>query len=285
MRSRNWCFTINNWTEEDFMDMSDIENNKATYVILGFETGEKGTDHIQGYMEFKNPVRLETLRKINGRAHYEARKGTQKQASDYCMKDGDYIEFGEKGSQGKRSDLEDIKELAMEGADYYTLASAATSWQAINGITKLRYMLVKPRDHHEKPHVKWFYGKSGAGKSLTAKKECNFDYDDCHFENGFLIGYNGNKNVIFDDFRGSIPLNILLKMIDYGKCTVNTKGGSTYFGAVNIYFTSSKHPQDVYHVPDENIRQLLRRIDMIKDFGTEVPGTEVGGNTNPDPLD
>jgi len=47
--------------------------------------------------------------------HIEARKGNQKQAIDYCMKDGDYYIFGEKKHQGTRSDLEDVNLLINEG--------------------------------------------------------------------------------------------------------------------------------------------------------------------------
>ena len=62
-----------------------------------------------------------------------------------------------------------------------------------------------------KPTVFWFWGDTGTGKSRTVKEETNGDYDDCDYVNGFLIGYTGNKTVVFDDYRGSIPLHTLLE--------------------------------------------------------------------------
>ena len=72
---------------------------------------------------------------------------------------------------------------------------------------------------------------------------------------------------MFDDYRGSIPLHTLLKMLDYGKCTVNVKGGSCFFGATTIYITANGPPRDVYrNAKHENIAQLERRITEIREF-------------------
>lgn len=108
---RNWCFTLNNPNIEDIesWNFKDVE-----YMIIGWEVGEQGTEHLQGYMEFKNQKRL-TEAKIHPKLHLEQRRGTQKQAIDYCMKDGQYYEFGEKKEQGRRSDLNEIKELLDNG--------------------------------------------------------------------------------------------------------------------------------------------------------------------------
>lgn len=275
-RSRNYCFTINNWTEDDFLDMSDLEYNGADYVIIGFEVGEEGTEHLQGYIEFGNPIRLKTLKKINNRAHYEARKGKQSQAIAYCQKDGIYIEFGEKSCQGKRTDLEEVRNMIIEGYDDRSIVLVARSWQAINSLDRLKSKLLDGRDDNIKPRVHWFYGDTGTGKTKTAKELCNFNYDLVGYNNNFFIGYTGNKTVIFDDFRGEIPFNLLLNMLDYGKCTINTKGGWMHFGATEIFITSSKEPSDCYPHQNENLKQLTRRIDEIRHFDTDV-----GGNTDP----
>ena len=81
-RAAAWCYTLNNYTEEE----SEALWKEGTYQIQGYEKGSEGTPHIQGYIEFKNAKRLSTLKKINPRIHWEIRRGNQKAAIQYCKK-------------------------------------------------------------------------------------------------------------------------------------------------------------------------------------------------------
>ncbi len=88
-RCRTWCFTLNNWIEEE---KSQILNNfKDETYILGFEVGEKGTPHIQGYVRFKNQKEFKVVKNLIGdRAHIEPARGSDKENIKYCSKDGDF---------------------------------------------------------------------------------------------------------------------------------------------------------------------------------------------------
>nr|BDF97697.1 replication-associated protein [Cressdnaviricota sp.] len=283
-RSRNWCFT--SWEP---LDWAKIVEDRAEYLIVGEEVcPSTGKAHYQGYVEFPNPIGLGGLKKLFDKAtHFEPRRGTQKQAREYCMKDGKYQEFGEftEHKPGKRTDLEKVVDMIAEGKPDYEIVPELTSIQSVRVLESVRQKLIVPRDANTKPTVFWFWGDTGTGKSRTVKEETNGDYDDCDYVNGFLIGYTGNKTVVFDDYRGSIPLHTLLKMLDYGKCTVNVKGGSCFFAATTVYITANGPPRDVYrNAKHENIMQLERRITEIREFPgmcTEVKCTEVGGNTRP----
>lgn len=112
---RNWCFTLNNYTEEEYDSIINID---CKYLIVGKEVGESGTPHLQGYIEFQNTRVLNGVKKVLGtRVHLEPRRGTAKQAAEYCKKDGSFVEFGEMSNQGKRTDLNEIKEQILEGAN------------------------------------------------------------------------------------------------------------------------------------------------------------------------
>ena len=111
MRSRNYCFTINNYSTEDLEHLACNVSDICNYLICGFEVGEKGTPHIQGYCNLKNPMSFTSFKKVLPTAHIEAMKGTHQEASEYCMKDGDYYEVGKLPSQGSAS--WDNIELAM----------------------------------------------------------------------------------------------------------------------------------------------------------------------------
>ena len=63
MRSRNYCFTINNYSTEDLEHLACNVSDICNYLICGFEVGEKGTPHIQGYCNLKNLCLLLHLRR------------------------------------------------------------------------------------------------------------------------------------------------------------------------------------------------------------------------------
>ena len=97
-----WCYTINNYTEED---RDAVRNLPCVYNVFGYERGAEGTPHLQGYIHFKNQKTLSAVKKLLPRAHLEPRKGTIDQAVDYCKKDGDFEEFGDKPmSQKEKGD-------------------------------------------------------------------------------------------------------------------------------------------------------------------------------------
>lgn len=94
MQTRHWCFTINNWTTED-EDRLKQSATGLTYIVFGYETGEAGTHHLQGYVVFPKVKRMrEAKNTIGFNAHLEPKRGTPEQAASYCKKDGLYWESG-----------------------------------------------------------------------------------------------------------------------------------------------------------------------------------------------
>lgn len=85
-QARRWCFTLNNWSQADYATMLQC----YTHLIVGKETGENGTPHLQGYVEFKTPTRFSTLKKKFPTAHWEKAKGDRQHNITYCSKDGDF---------------------------------------------------------------------------------------------------------------------------------------------------------------------------------------------------
>lgn len=92
-RAKHWCITINN---PSVADRSMFENIKelTIYYIYGEEIGASGTEHLQCYIAFTKQTTLATLKRYWPRAHFEIARGTPAQASDYCKKDGKYVEHG-----------------------------------------------------------------------------------------------------------------------------------------------------------------------------------------------
>lgn len=115
-RSRRYCFTINNYTDEDIDKLLD---GYYKYIVFGFETGEKNTPHIQGYVYYHEAKSMKAVSKDLPRAHLTIAKGTPQQNYDYCSKDGNYYEFGEIPQQGRA--MWDKIEYAMANPKDYPL--------------------------------------------------------------------------------------------------------------------------------------------------------------------
>lgn len=85
-----WCFTLNNWTEEELSSICSICSVECRYAVVGQEVGEKGTPHLQGYIEFKTkkrPIKIFGIKRI----HWEVAKFSKEHNTNYCKKDGKYF--------------------------------------------------------------------------------------------------------------------------------------------------------------------------------------------------
>lgn len=113
-QTRNYCFTLNNYTEDDISKLEGLATD-VTYLIFGKEIGESGTPHLQGFVQFRSRLRFNVAKeKISGRCHLEPARDVQK-ARDYCVKDGDFTEFGTCSTAGSRNDLEAFKQAVKDG--------------------------------------------------------------------------------------------------------------------------------------------------------------------------
>jgi len=118
-----YCATLNNYTPADVAVLR-TPNTKLSYIIVGHEVGESGTPHLQIYFQLEKQCKMSTIKNWGGpwgRMHFEAARGTDVEASDYCKKDGDFFELGSRktmGRKGARNDLEAVKESIKEGKSY-----------------------------------------------------------------------------------------------------------------------------------------------------------------------
>lgn len=116
--SRSWCFTINN---DDYDDFMEIVRTPFKYCCFGFEIGKKGTEHIQGYMQFDQPKTLKTVSGYLKTAHLEVAKGTPEQNISYCSKAGDFYEIGIKPTKGGRVTFEQVEEAFKDPDNNMTI--------------------------------------------------------------------------------------------------------------------------------------------------------------------
>ena len=172
---RGWCFTINNYTDEEFNHLQTID---CQYIVYGIERGESGTPHLQGYVHYKNAVRPSTVKATVGtRAHIEERRGTVAEAVDYCKKDGNFFERGKIriGNENKWKDIIELAEsckLDVIKDDYpavYLMHKAK--------LESLMDPKLTPFDDELKDHFEWWYGPTGTGKSRKVWEEYPIHFD------------------------------------------------------------------------------------------------------------
>lgn len=265
------CFTINNPTTHDKYYISNAyKDGIISYVIYGNEIGEQGTQHLQGFCQFTRPTTMFKAKLYLPRAHIEERKGTVKEAIEYCKKENDFFFLGESTRQGHRTDLTEVTNLISKG---YTIKQVAlrcpTQYIRYNkGIEKLRNFYIGER--HEPPIVNVFYGPSGSGKTRAAVSSfITQEYYKWDPQNGsWFDGYDGHTNVIFDEFRGQLPFGMMLSLLDRYTAHVQYKGGMANFIATHIVITSPVHPSEWYHLEDKEGKytQLMRRITNITEL-------------------
>lgn len=304
---RRWCFTLNNWTQPELDHLTrelsgEGPGGKVKYAIVGREVGEGGTPHLQGYINWNQSKKFARVKALlGGRCHIERARGTDEENQVYCSKGGDVAcETGTPTRPGKRTDIDEIRELVVEGAGMRELWEEARSYQAFKFAQIGRGLCQRGRDW--KPEVLWFHGPTGTGKSRAAFATISEEFPDDFWVSGDLVGsffwagYNGEAGVILDDFRGDqMKLSALLRILDRYEYRVRGLGTSTQLLARKIIITSCQTPRQAYAGCGEKIDQLLRRIDRVVDFpGEEVDepehpagasnpvaqhATEVGGST------
>lgn len=105
--TRSWCFTINNYTDDDIAGAMDLQHF-AKYVVLAFEIGDQGTPHIQGYVYFIHEKKRDVvIRNWLRRAAMFKAIATNGRAAAYCQiqegKTTDIWEYGDEPTPGMLS--------------------------------------------------------------------------------------------------------------------------------------------------------------------------------------
>jgi hypothetical protein len=148
--AKSWCFTLNNWTEEDVKRLHSALEATATAYAFQTEVGASGTPHIQGWVLFRSRRRaIEWGRKLlgHGRTHWERALGTNEQAANYCLK--------QEGFDGKHRYQKNVAAPVRVREPTYP-------WQK-----HVIELISKPADDRT---IHWFWDEEGnTGKSTLAK--------------------------------------------------------------------------------------------------------------------
>lgn len=273
--SRNWCFTLNNYTNEEVADTKELN---CKFMSFQEEVGESGTPHLQGYVVFSSSHRLSKVSKLIPRAHWTTMYSTPAKCIDYTTKEdtrlpgtvpfskGEFpkskAQIGDEEKARWAAILQDAKDGVLE------TTNPKVHFLHFNTSTRLAAMYAKPPAIVRTINV--FWGPTCTGKSRRAHEEAGPDSYAKDPRSKFWYGYSGEQNVIMYEFRGGIDIAHMLRMTDRYGINVEVKNSSAPLMMVNMWITSNLDPRCWYPEVDPDTRDaLLRRLKithMLGDF-------------------
>lgn len=271
---KHWVFTVNNYTEgEERLEwLKDYD-----YCVAGEEVApDTGTKHLQGYVCFTQRKRLTALKKLHKEAHWEQCRGTPKQASDYCKKDGRFVEFGilprgknvaggEATAEKYKRAYDSAKSGDLESIEKDLLVKHYNTFKRIRTDNQPKIAPI-PTLLHE-----WHYGPTGTGKSRAVREK----YPDAYIKdaNHWWDGYNGEKVVIIEDVdKYDVKLGRYLKLWgDHYAFPADMKNqGKLDIRPEKIIITSNYTPREIWE-DDKTSDPIMRRYKMISYYDVVVP--------------
>lgn len=268
---RRWCFTLNNYSEEDEAQLQALASTASVnYMVYGREEAPTtGTPHLQGYVVFSTPKRLSGILalNLNSTAHWEKAFSAETSCINYCKKDGDFYEK-ENRRQGKRTDLEQAAETTLSlGVRQAALDHPSTFVKYHKGLQALREITFEAPPVTQKKDVIWIYGNTGLGKTKWVYD--NFPRQDIWHQwtdRQWYNGYEYHKVALLDDLRsGDMKYTTLLQILDRYPIRVPIKGDYRHWCPETVIITSDRSPLSFEH-GDEDPRQLTRRITKVMHF-------------------
>lgn len=240
---------------------------QCSYIIGQLERGEQaGYCHWQIMVGFKQKQSLNGVRAVFGDVHAELSRSSA--ADAYCQKeetrvDGTQFELGSKPfARNSKVEWESVWSAAKSGdfgvipahvriVNYRSIRSIASDHSRPIGMVRECFV---------------FWGKTGTGKSRRAWEEAGMEAYCKDPRTKFWDGYETQKNVVLDEFRGGIDVSHLLRWLDRYPVRVEIKGSSKPLVAEKFWITSNISPLMWYPMLDEETVSALMRRMVVTEF-------------------
>ncbi len=274
-----FCFTLNNYSDEE-VQATRAYAEHCKYLVFGYEKGENGTPHLQGYAQLKKRTAFTVIKKAFPRAHLEKAYGTPTQATTYCKKDGNFEEFGdhpmdaadgaaggEAGGEAEKARWQSLIAMAQEGRwDDLIEAYPRDYVRCYRQLRELhKDFMPKVPDLPDTTGL-WIHGPSGVGKSrgirlATQRHELPLY---CKMANKWWDGYHMEPVVVLDDLdkTHSVLGHHLKIWADHYGFIAEAKGSAMYIRP-NVFCVTSQYSIEQIWEDDETREALKRRFTVV----------------------
>lgn len=282
-RHRSYCFT-------SFLEAEPcFDESKMKWLIYAPEVCPMtGKDHWQGFVQWKSAKSMKASCRALGGVSCQVMRGTFEHQLTYIQgpysKDGKekplnplFQEYGTMPQQGQRKDLEQLRDDLLDGTKtvedilvenplmYHQYGRTMQAIAAVRAMKRRRTMMTKGI---------WLFGSTGTGKSHAAwygrPVSTVYGMPD---DKGWWDLYDGQPVVVMDDFRGKLPYEQLLKLVDKWHTSVSRRGQPPMpFTAELVIVTSSLPPELVYkrRMAEDSLDQLYRRFTVKELYFDEM---------------
>jgi len=250
------------------MDLDYLSALQVRYIVYGKEIAPgTGTPHLQGFLVWHNAKTENATRTLLRGCHVEITRGTALEASDYCKKDGDYVERGD-----LPADPAEQGRVEVERWDSAWASAKAGAIEEIPADIRIRcYSTIKRISMDYMPRINplpdvcgiWLFGESGTGKTRSVVAQYPESYPKPR--NIWWDGYQEEEVVCVDDVdKYDVALGGKLKhWADFAPFIAEIKGGSRKIRPRLVIVTSQYTIGDIWK--DAETKEALgRRFKLIE---------------------
>lgn len=292
-RGRSWVFTIPNPTDVDTLRLKQlISTYHPIKMYVGKEVGEGGLVHLQGFVNFRNPLRAIKVAQYTNRGFLDIAKGTHQQNKKYCLKQGQalIVHESEDPEEAKVKMAKSVIEICRDMSLQEIITLHPDIW--------LRYssQIIKTKEIYSDQEVKawngdlktknfWLYGKPGTGKTRWATSIWS-TRTLMKNQNKWWSGYNNQiKVVIIDDWNPLVKgMETYLKIWgDRYSFTGEVKQASSVIHPGNwfLIITSNYSIEECFDtITATAIKRRFKEVEIVSEndiFLTVVPDINVLG--------
>jgi len=261
LKFRHWCYTFNNYPNTVLVD-----SIPCAYIIYGFEVGDSGTPHLQGFISFQSQKTQSAVIKLMPGCHIEQMLSNVEACIEYCKKDGKFVERGvvpkSLGTHNKKQQ-EDWAQILV--------AAKERRLEDVPPEIRLKYCrnldYIADQEDRFRVHAsldvlqnEWRYGATGSGKTRSVEEEFPLHYK--KMCNKWWDGYMGEEVVLIDEFNKEAAKYLAhhLKLwCDHYPFRAEKKGGSIVIRPKRIIVTSNYSLADCFSEDTEGSLDPLKR--------------------------
>lgn len=274
-RGDRWTFTVlspGDWTPP----LAFVESiQEPHYMVWQREVCPRtGTEHIQGYVRFNKRRYMKFVKEAflnRGNAHVELAHGNEEQNKVYCSKEATRkpdtvpVELGEydakAGTQGRRSDLEEIAEKIKSNVSTRQIAEEYPGdfIRYHMGIEALAGKLQRPPMNARNVVVFYLYGPTGTGKTHRCRTQIPDLFEVMPGRDPWG-GYSGQTTVLFDEFNWEKwSVQEMNKYLDKWPCKLDCRYRDTYAAWTRVVICANSPVEANWPMAAGPLRAALRR--------------------------